>query len=272
MSDNVEAAVHVPQKRNFGPAWHKDGASFGKPPVTAVQPHDVAPLRGIFGSGPTRAESSQSWDARPRVTEKVRYKYTAAELLAARRPAVVLESLRLALPAEIVSNDPLEPSCTQQRPSHSQIQEKWDALRRTEPRKPPGVAHQRASFEAPPPRATLAAGSTTALPEQSGPSRWERGMSLPQAGTEKLWDEPDDETFGDHGDATALSSWCVRSLEREGRQRRFVRRKRAGTRPQKTPLGERGDGRTVSLGAAFVALRRTAFFLGPRRPLASRAR
>ena len=262
-------------KRNFGPAWRKDGGTFGAPvkapsPVENGHGDGGAPPgspRAPFGAplpggpppggrhawngtrdhrGPARprgvsnAESQGSEASGPKappVRKAPGVTFTKSQLLGLRQPTVLLESMRAALPREITSAEPLAPCSSGRRPTTEQIGAAWQAAR---PRKEEGS-------DAPKDKGPRAPRD----PPPGGKDRdrtWERGMSVPQRnlGGDKLWDEPDldDETFGDGAGASALSSWAEAAQAFEA-EMRAMREKGGGQLPG-------GDlGTPDMFGAAF---------------------
>lgn len=245
-------------KRNFGPAWRKDGGTFGAP-VKAPSPvenghGDGGPPPGGRHAwngtrdhrGPARprgvsnAESQGSEASGPKappVRKAPGVTFTKSQLLGLRQPTVLLESMRAALPREITSAEPLAPCSSGRRPTTEQIGAAWQAAR---PRKEEGS-------DAPKDKGPRAPRD----PPPGGKDRdrtWERGMSVPQRnlGGDKLWDEPDldDETFGDGAGASALSSWAEAAQAFEA-EMRAMREKGGGQLPG-------GDlGTPDMFGAAF---------------------
>ncbi|KAH8076968.1 hypothetical protein JL720_10267 [Aureococcus anophagefferens] len=217
-------------KRNFGPAWRKDGGTFGAP-VKAP-----SPVENGHGDGGA-AGSEASGPKAPPVRKAPGVTFTKSQLLGLRQPTVLLESMRAALPREITSAEPLAPCSSGRRPTTEQIGAAWQAAR---PRKEEGS-------DAPKDKGPRAPRD----PPPGGKDRdrtWERGMSVPQRnlGGDKLWDEPDldDETFGDGAGASALSSWAEAAQAFEA-EMRAMREKGGGQLPG-------GDlGTPDMFGAAF---------------------
>ena len=137
--------------------------------------------------------------------------------------------MRAALPREITSNDPLDPLSINRRPTVEQIGQQWaraQPVGRQKERAPPenGEALERGR-KAPPPQSE----------KEKGP--WERGMSVPQrqAGGEKLWDDLDAETFGDHDGSAALSNWAEQAKAFEAEMQAM--RKAGGGKLPGEPVG-----------------------------------
>ncbi|KAH8075164.1 hypothetical protein JL721_1159 [Aureococcus anophagefferens] len=153
-------------KRNFGPAWRKDGGTFGAPvkapsPVenghgtaarrrrSAVRRRSRRPAPGGRHAwngtrdhrGPARprgvsnAESQGSEASGPKappVRKAPGVTFTKSQLLGLRQPTVLLESMRAALPREITSAEPLAPCSSGRRPTTEQIGAAWQAAARKE--------------------------------------------------------------------------------------------------------------------------------------------
>ncbi|KAK7231203.1 hypothetical protein SO694_00071155 [Aureococcus anophagefferens] len=202
-------------KRNFGPAWRKDGGTFG------------APVKA-----PSPVENGHGDGAAPRRVARARR--------SARRSPAAAPGGRHAWNGTRDHRGPARPRGVSNAESQGSEASGPKAPPAARPRKEEGS-------DAPKDKGPRAPRD----PPPGGKDRdrtWERGMSVPQRnlGGDKLWDEPDldDETFGDGAGASALSSWAEAAQAFEA-EMRAMREKGGGQLPG-------GDlGTPDMFGAAF---------------------
>ena len=191
-----------PEEQQNGAPPGSPRQPFGAPPVTSDWQTNGRAEKGAeaaaraAAAAPEQRVGVEAEAPSQRIRKAPQVTFDKAALLKLRKRTVLLESMRAALPREITSNDPLDPLSINRRPTVEQIGQQWARAQ------PVGSASAEGARAAENGEALERGrkGAAASISDQKEKGPWERGMSVPQrqAGGEKLWDDLDAETFGDH--------------------------------------------------------------------------